>query len=110
MRTTFISLLTIIQFVGIPITILLRYFVSGHLRRFHYQGAPIFATKQLSSYSRSWVFLEVELELVVCVVELVNPDVAVLSATRVARAVRVERDRVDGTEVTLHATKLLLKH
>ena len=36
------------------------------------------------------------------------PDISVLSAAGVAGAVRVEGDRVDGAEVALHTTKLLL--
>ena len=52
----------------------------------------------------------VELELEVGIVELVHPDVSVLATAGVAPSGGVEHDRVDGTEVTLHPSELLVEH
>lgn len=48
-------------------------------------------------------------EVVVTLVEVVDADVAVLTAAGVALAGRVGGDRVEGTEVTAHATNLALE-
>lgn len=54
-------------------------------------------------------FSVIKFEVEIVGVELVDPDVAVLTSGRVGLAVRVESERVDGTKVALHPAKLLLE-
>ena len=69
-----------------------------------------FRTKDQSGGEAKEVETEsvVHAEVEVGLVEDVDSDVTVLAAGSVAVAVRVEHDAVDGTEVTLHSSELLV--
>lgn len=55
-------------------------------------------------------FLEVEFELIICVIKHMYSDIAVLAPAGIPSTIRMEADGVNGTKMTLNPCKLLLKH
>ncbi len=68
-------------------------------------GFSIFFTKLFR-----FVILVIEFKVEIVGVKLVQTDVTVFTATGVRLAVRMESQRIDGTEMALDATKFLFEY